>query len=220
MSQLGHLLWWKIAEGVELDYDTLGELLKGTGVGGPARPLPVDVFRRVTGPDVKRFYTWEGGTVEVTLAPVDSRNEQMLQRHIVGTVKNSAGVVQSIKKMGDVAFYKPPRNQHSKARMRVVPGVALFPGFAQDFAHFVRSEYDKGLQGALNGQAVRRVVRACLADQKAVHLGGPYFIEHLRLGDTLRGLFERLGEDSFMHVVQLEDLPAHRELLRAWGWEA
>lgn len=214
VGQLGHLIWWRVGE-IELDHDTLAGLLEGTGVSGPPRPNPADVFRRVTGKEVLKSYPLETDTLECTLAPVESKTDSVLMRHMVGTVKNSAGVVQLVRKIGDVAFYRPPRRQPSKARLRVVPGSDLYPSQAEDFARFVRAEYDNGVKGALDGQAIRRVVRLILAEEQAVYLGGTYFVEHLQQGEVLRALFERLGDDSFMHVVKLEDTPEHRQVV--WG---
>lgn len=209
---LGHLMWWRVVGDVELDFDTLGSLLAGTGLAPNHRPVPADVFRRVCGL-TKVHPLGDDRTVELSLAPVESKVPSMVVRHMVATVRNDANVVQSAVKVGDVAFYKPPRGQHSKARLRVVPATAQYRDQAEDFARYIRAEYDKGVKGALDSQAIRRVIRTHLANQDAIYLDGPYFIKDESQCAGLEGLFDALGEASFMHVVPLLDTPAQREFL-------
>lgn len=207
---LGHLVWWKVAGEVNLDFDTLGSLLAGTGVAPNHRPVPADVFRRVCG--LTRAYPLEDRTVELSLAAVDSKVPSMYVRHLVATVRSEGNDVQFVK-VGDVAFYKPPRGQHSKARLRVVPATAQYREQAEDFARYLRTEYDKGVKGAVDSQAIRRAIRLHLANQEAIYLDGPYYIKDESQCADLEGLFDALGEGSFMHVVPLLDTPKQREFL-------
>jgi len=214
MSELmGHLVWWKVTNGVDMDFDQLTALLAGTGIDPPNhRPVPIDVFRRVSG--LTRTYPLEGDdTLELMLAKVESKVTSMMSRHMVATVRNGAGVVQVVRKVGDVAFYKPPRRQHSKARLRVIAGGGPHAEHAQDFAQYVRAEYDRGVKGAVDSQAIRRLIRTHLATHGAVYLDGPYFIENEEQCAGLESLFSALGEGSFMHVVPLLDTPKQREFV-------
>lgn len=210
---LGYLLWWKVAMNVDIGHDTVSTLLKGTGATLPSRPIPVDVFRRLT-TDLKKTYPLDGDrSLEMSLAPVDSHNDSMMLRHLVGTVRNSGNVVVWVGKVGDAAFYKPPRGQHSKARLRVLANASSYTDQGEDFANLIRAEYQRGVRGALDSQAIRRVVRSCLAHHKAVYLDGPYFTENGIQCEALGPLFDALGKDSFMHTVPLVDTPAQRAFL-------
>lgn len=207
MEHFGHLVWWKVAEHSELDHDTLTRILAGTAAPIPARPLPIDVFRRLN--SAKRSYPVGELTLDLTLAAVESKSEKVIARHIVGTVHNDAGVNQEIQKLGDVAFYRPPRGQNSKARLRVVPLVqTAYRQEAADFAAYLRAEYERGIKGALDAQALRRVVRGYLARRGAIYLDGPYFMQ--TTCEDLAGLFAALGGSSFMHTVPLPDTPEQR----------
>jgi hypothetical protein len=211
---LGHLLWWTVGE-VDLDLDRLERVLDGTGVTLPTRPIPMDVFRRVTG-SAKSTVEVPDGELVLTLFDVDAPSEKMLVKHIVGTVYDEKRVTKVIRKAGDVAFYYPPRGKNAKARMRVAP-VAPFEGWAgpvRAFAAQLQQAYENGVRGALDGQAVRRLIRAHLTKVKALYLDGPYYVQTLHETEAvLRPLFGALGEDSFYHTVPLPDLDRHRKLL-------
>jgi hypothetical protein len=212
---LGYLLWWKVGSGTT--HADVEAALGSTDIPLPTRPLPHDVFRRVTG-NAQLNFDVEAGDLELTAVPVDSTSDKMLVRHIVGTVRDNRGVTQLIRKCGDVAFYYPPRGKNSKARMRVAPMVPLedWAQPVQDFARHLQAEYEHGIKGGLDGQAVRRLIRAHLARQGALYLDGPYFVKLDALPSTelpLRHLFATLGKDSFMHAVPLPDEDRHREFL-------
>lgn len=211
MNQLGHLMWWKVSD-LTLDQDALYQALVDTKLGATHRPSPIDVFRRITR-EMKGTYPLEGGdTLEIAAVHVDASSDKMLTRHLVGTVTNDRGVVQAIRKVGDATFYKPPRGQHSKARLRIV-AMGPFPREAEIFASQMRTAYDEGVQGFVTGQAVRQLVRKYLAKQGAIYLGGPYFIERPEQAEALVPIFKALGERSFMHIVPLVDTPEQREFL-------
>lgn len=215
---LGNLIWWKVVDDIGLDHHRLTELLAGTDIGVPAAPIPIDVFRRLS--NVKRTFPLSNdestrersGVLECTLATVESRNPSMLVRHMVGTVKRD-GMVRSIDRIGDVAFYKPPRGKHSKARMRIVVG-KQHQEAAQQYAGLLRETYERGVKGALDSQAVRRVVRGYLAEHGAVYLDGPYFCEQESVIQALSTLFSSIEEGgSHMHTVPLVDTPAQRAFI-------
>lgn len=208
---LGHLIWWSVSGQASITLDALDSVLADTGVPVPSRPLPIDVFRRLTG-EAKKTYPLEIHTLEITVAKVESKTDSMLVRHMVGTVKSNAGVVQTVRKLGDVAFYKPPRGQQSKARMRVLPD-AEWPHETADFVAYLHAEYRRGVQGTVDAQGIRRVVRNYLANQGAIYLDGPYFITSDAPYEALRPLFGLLGKDSNVHVVPLPDTPEQQAWL-------
>lgn len=212
MSTLGTLIWWSVG-GVDLTYDDLEQALAGSGVSRPARPIPVDVFRRLM--TTEHRVTDEGG-LDLTYAfhEVGSASAKMLTYHLVGTQRVD-GVKVKVQRVGEIVFYKPPRGEHSKARIRIVPG--SFPDewaeTARDWIGWMRSTYHDGVAGALDGQAVRRIVRGYLASAGSVYVGGPYFHHSERLGG-LEALFERLGSDSFWHEVPVPDDEYQRTFLQ------
>lgn len=208
---LGHLVWWRVTEPLNLDHATLSRVLASVGIPAPRKAIPIDVFRRLTSNTRKTYALDEGSTLECTLAIVQSGNDKTLNRHMVGTVRDGGGATKNIMKIGDVAFYKPPRGQHSKARLRVVSAIGPFGAQAADFAACLRSEYESAVRGAVDTQAIRRIVRAHLAEQGAVYLDGPYFVT--ARCEALEALFEAIGGGSFMHTVPLVDSPAQREFV-------
>ena len=220
-DNLGYLLWWKVGE-VNLDHDQLEQALAGTDIPLPARPIPHDVFRRITGSASAKFDLADadaGDTLELTLVPIDSRSDKMLLRHLVGTHKSQTGTPRVVRKVGDVAFYYPPRGKNSKARMRVTLVPSIIEQWQQgvtEFAEHLRQAYAQGVKGVLDGQAIRRLIRAHLAKHKALYLDGPYFLQDKDLGEVtapLVTLFEALGEDSYMHHVPLPDRHRDKEYL-------
>lgn len=211
MTDLGHLLLWRVGGEVNVDYDTLTKVLKDTGITLPPKPLPVDVFRRLS--SLTRTYPIPDSSdvIECSLATVDSKNDNLLLRHIVTSVKHD-GIALRHTKGGDVAFYFPPRGQWSKARMRVLTG-GEYPEQAEQFGQVIREQYDKGVKGALEAQTIRRLVRTYLAERKALYLEGPYFIEYANSVSGLKPLFDLLGEDSYLHSLPVPDTPQQRAFL-------
>ena len=208
---LGYLIWWKVGD-VDLDHDQLEKVL-AADIPLPPRPIPIDVYRRVTGPKTIGRYDLSDSEhyLELSLVPIDAKSDKMSTRHIVGTMKTHTGQPVLVRKAGDVAFYKPPRGKNSKARMRVttIPPLEGWAGPVGEFADQLRFEYEQGVKGVLDDQAIRRLIRAYLTrEQHAVYLDGPWFIEGERGRDAriaLEPLFEALGEDSFIHSVPLPD---------------
>lgn len=223
---LGYLMWWKIVGQVDMTFDDLAGLVADTEAVPHHRPIPADVFRRICG--MTKAYPLDsppsplgsGATLEMSLHKVDAKVSSMMARHMVATVRNDANVVQAVAKAGDLAFYKPPRGQHSKARLRVVALGGPYAEQASDFARDIRAEYDRGVKGAVDSQAVRRVIRAYLAAQGAIYLDGPYFMKDEAQCAGLERLFSALGGGSFMHVVPLLDSPEQRAFVERYTEEA
>lgn len=212
MTQLGHLLWWRVGE-VNLTHEDLERVLKGTGIPVPARPIPIDVFRKMT-TTTKALYTLERGLdLECTIAPVASTSDKMLVHHMVGTLKRG-NVTEMVRKLGEVVFYKPPRGQHSKSRLRIVPQPPGMWGKEVDaFVALLRQQYDEGVKGALDGQAIRRIVRAHLAAREVRYVDGPYFFENRNQVAELEPLFSALLDDSFIFDVPIEDTERNRAFI-------
>lgn len=209
---LGHLLWWTITE-TTMPYPVVHRTLLCGNIAPPARPLPVDVFRRLTGPRIKRIYPVEDHVLECTLAPVDTRGDSLMTRHMVATVKNQQGVTQAVRKIGDVAFRKPARGKPEKGRMRVVPSGDFYPEQTQAFAAWLRAEYDRGVAGELDAQALRRLVRAHLSRIGAVWVNGLYYLDKRDSADALKPLFALLGESGFLHIAPLVDTDEQRRFV-------
>ena len=208
---LGYLAWWSVGE-VRLNHDDLASAFEGTGVPLPSRPIPIDVFRRLTTTGMKRFGIGVHHTLDVTLAVVPASSDKMLTHHVVGTLKNNeTNAVEMVRKVGEVVFYKPPRGQHARSRIRVVPftGGLWDPEVAQ-FCEWFRREYDRGVKGAVDSQAIRRLIRGHLAAQGALYLGGPYFCTSEEQISGLVPLFDMLGQDSYLAMVAVEDSDSAR----------
>lgn len=212
MTQLGHLLWWKVGA-VNLTHADLAAALKGTGIEAPKRPIPVDVFRKMTS-TTKALYTLDDGLdLECTIAKVESGSDKMLVHHLVGTLKRGQ-VTEMVRKIGEIVFYKPPKGQHSKARLRVVPQPpGRWDKEVEAFVASLRQQYDEGVKGALDGQAIRRLVRAHLARTGVVYVDGPYFFESRVQVADLEALFAALGDNSFMFDVPIMDIERNRAFL-------
>lgn len=210
---LGYLLWYRVT-GCELDYAAAEGLLKKDGVL-PAKPVPIDVFRRITGQGTTGRYALPTFNLELSIAVAKAPNDSMLVRHIVGTVVDGEGVTQMVRKVGDVVFHKPPRGKPSKARMRVSleVGQEEWQEAVAAYVKILKHRYTTGVAGTLDVQAIRRIVRNCLAGAGALYLDGPYFVLDTERLAPLRRLFELLGEDCFMHSVPLPDAQEHRGLL-------
>ena len=209
---LGNLTWWKIYD-TDMPHQVLCSTLGDDTVSAPAQPLPVDVFRRVTGSRIKKIYALEdSANLEITLATVDARGDTLLLRHMVGTLRNKRGATVKISKLGDVAFHKPPRGHPTQWRLRVVPG-SEFPDQTADFAADLRASYDRGVKGSLDAQALRRVVRSHLSKMGATYLEGPYLLDTKVDYSPLERLFQALGPDGFMHTVPLVDTPQQRAFI-------
>lgn len=213
MDALGWLVWWRVGS-VALTPKAAEVMMSELGLAAvkqPSHVAPIDAFRRLGGKSAT--YTLpDGHDVSLDLYPAESQ-DTMLVRHIVRTVKRD-GVNVQISRVGEVAFYKPPRGKPSKARVRVQVGKTSDPQVAP-FAETLRKEYDRALT-YLDDQAGRRLVRSYLASVSAVWLGGPYFIAKEDDADRLLLLFDRLGGTSWCHSVMLNDTPYHRAVVAGW----
>jgi hypothetical protein len=186
----------------------------------PAAPIPIDVFRRLS--TVSETYDLEDErTVLLDLHTAKSQNT-MLVRHIVRTVRTD-GVVESATRVGEAAFYRPPKGKPERARMRVT----VYPEGLEDapqieaFGDRLRVEYRRGLE-ALDPQAVRRLVRAYLSQVGAVYMNGPYFLTELADVERLEKLLDIVGGGSTAMTIPVVDDEPRRRLIaeaRAAGEE-
>lgn len=208
---LGYLTWAHVA-GSDVSLDAVTGLLDGVEL--PAMPLPIDVFRRITGSQATNRYTV--GDEDVILSAVKVKSpDGMAVRDLVMTVSDSKGVAKSITRVGTAVFYKPPPNEHGKARLRLEKH-AVEQGYDDVVAAYVeglRHKYETGVAGQLDNQAVRRLVRRHLANKKALYLGGPYFTLELEAVTPLRPLFDLLGPESVLHSVPMPNRTEDRLLL-------
>lgn len=202
---IGYLFWWRVGS-VALTHDELEAALAPSGAKMPTRPIPVDVYRRLT----RR--TWADTGLTLSLEPVKA-STKLIHHHIVATVRE-AGAVQEVLKVGEATFYVPPRQQHSKARARFATVPSPFIEASDQFVQELRHEYDKGVKGSVDGQTVRRAIRSVLGSEHfALYLDGPYFTTTLAPVKMLQGLFDLLGEDSLLHAVPIDASPANAQLI-------
>lgn len=220
MEFIGQLVWWGVGSPT-IDGHELQALLAAVGVSvPPPKPIvPADAFRRLTG-DSKRSYTLGTGE-KVTLDLHPARSQQtMLVRHIVRTVKRG-NVVVAADRVGDCAFYKPPKGQNERARMRVTPHPpegAVDQRQIEAFCSELREEYRRALT-FLDPQAIRRLVRQYLSTVHALYLDGPYFLPEDEDAERLCDLLERIGGGSTCHVVPVVDDQRRRAMVTT-GLEA
>ncbi len=194
---LGYLVWWRVADTM-LDQDTATAIADKLGIPAPARPIPVDVFRRLAGTDFARRVRHD--TTRVELHPAKSQTT-MLVRHIV-THTYRKGVPLAHERVGEAVFYKPPRKQPWKARMRVTMDNPEDDWLAK-YAEQLRVEYQRGLN-AFDAQGVRRLVRAYLSRVHALLIDGVYFLREPEHVDNFTWLFEQLGGDCRCHAVTVD----------------
>lgn len=212
MRSLGWVLLWQIGDG-NLHVPLAG-LADIPGIELPDRPIPIDVYRRVTGSSSVLRTRLEDGELEVRTANAESPSDKMLIRHLIATVAER-GVAKRVERVGDAAFYKPPRGKNSKARMRVTVTTTdpLIKQQVEAYANELRTRYSEGVTGHLDAQAVRRLVRRHLARIGALYLGGPYFVLDRDGCEALRPLFDDLGEAGMLHLFPLPDTPEERAFL-------
>lgn len=212
---LGYVTWWTVGEPTITDGELREHVMElMPEVKPPAAILPQDAFRRMTGEAGVRRYTGsdDGIVRELSLQEV-SAPKSMMSRAILLTLTKD-GRRQSVDRVGDVVFYRPPRNEHHKARIRVTAVQGLAGSERQLFdlyANGVRAEYDRALHH-LNGQAVRRIVRAYLAAIEAELLGGPYLVTSRADVERLHELLDRVGNASCRYVAVSDD-DVNRHLL-------
>lgn len=217
---LGTLCWWSVNGDPNISDHDLAGLVRETipEVKPPATILPVDAFRRMTGGEATAHSYTIGAEprdqlITLSLANVTAPQKTMLNRAILRAVASSDGVQQRVDKVGDLVFYKPPRGQHDKARVRVtlVPGITglLDVDRIRAYGDTLRNEYRRAVKH-VNGQAVRRIVRAYLTAIGAVPMDGPYFIEEVEDADRLREFLVRVGNCRCTHFV-IDDRPWHRD---------
>jgi hypothetical protein len=216
MDYLGYLVWWRVGSPQVRLTDAERMMVElGFDIPPPNPILPIDAFRRLTG-EARNAYPLddEGRTVTLELHNATSPHTMVI-RHIVRTVKKD-GVTESVGKVGDCAFYKPPRGQNHRARMRVTVFPEALPDVAQvnAFAGGLRSEYDRALN-YLDPQATRRLVRQYLRSAGAVYLDGPYFLKQEAHAVGMERFFNWLGDGGRCHVVPVVDDPRVRQMLSA-----
>jgi hypothetical protein len=209
MEFLGYLVWWRVSN-VVVPHSLAEKMMRELGfeIPPPNPVLPIDAFRRLTGEARAGYDLDDQHTASLELHKAESQ-DTMLVRHIVRTVKRN-GVTVSIDKVGDAAFYKPPRGKPSKARMRVT--VHDKTTEVEAFGASLRNEYDLALK-YLDAQALRRLVRQYLTSVDALYLDGPYFLQQEAHVVGLERLFERLGPDSRCQVLPVADDPRARRML-------
>ncbi len=194
---LGHLVWWRVAD-TSMDADTATAVAEKLDIKPPIRPAPVDVFRKLAGTDYARR---QGHTTErLQLHPAESQHT-MLVRHIVKHVYRN-GVPQAHDRVGEAVFYKPPRQQPSKARLRVTMNDPNDEWLAP-YGDKLRAEYAHGLT-RFDEQGVRRLVRAYLNRVHALLVDGVYFLREQEHADNMMWLFEQLGGDCRCHCVTVD----------------
>lgn len=203
---LGYLVWWRVAD-TTLDQDTATAIADKLGIAPPARPAPVDVFRKLAGsPFAKRI----GEVVtEIQLHPAKSQRT-MLVRHVVKHVYDN-GIPVSHDRVGEAVFYKPPRDKPSKARLRVTMDDPSDEWLAP-YVGQLREEYQRGLT-AFDSQGVRRLVRSYLSAVQALHVDGVYFLREKEHADDMVWLFNQLGGDCRCHETMLLDNHVTRKML-------
>lgn len=214
MDYLGYAAWWSV--GAVSIPRAQAEALLGDlqlAVPPPKEILPHDAFRRLTS-EMRRTYPLEDAEVELTLHNAPGPDTMMV-RHIVRTV-TSGGIVRSADKVGDCAFYRPPRGQNHRARMRVTVFPEALPdrGEVEEFAAALRAEYDRALT-MLDAQAIRRLVRNFLRSAGALYASGVYLLREETHVQALEDLFQVLGPECEFHAVPLTDDPRSQRLFGA-----
>lgn len=219
MQIIGTVVWWSIGVATVTDAElraAVEQYLPGTAP--PAAVLPVDAFRRLTGPSgAQAEYVLVGQldkpVQEAELSLLKAKSQKtMLVRALVRTVRED-GVNKNVTKVGDVVFYKPPRNEHHRARLRVtlqadgLPDEDLIKGFAEE----LRREYDTALS-TMDAQAVRRLVRAYLSNVHALPLGGPYFVPDEGSAKRLVEFLQHIGGNKTI-TLPVVDVPEARLLI-------
>lgn len=202
MIDLGHLVWWRVPESTTLSLTAAHEALSGVDL--PAPPAPIDVFRRITGTNAssrrygdRLFQVYEG----------PAASEKVMTRHIVEMVHPKGTGT----RVGDAAFYKPPRGEHKKARFKVT--LRTKDPDLVDYAEGLKRQYAEGVAGTLDVQAVRRVIRNHLLKVGGLYLEGPWYVQRTEAVMPLFGLFDLIGDDSFLHGVPFPDTEGNRAFL-------
>lgn len=219
MAYLGALVWWSVGS-PNIDGRALPALLASVGIDvPPPRPIvPADAFRRLTG-DSKRSYSINPGErITLDLQPAQSQ-KTMLVRHIVRTVKADKVTI-SADRVGECAFYKPPKGAPQRARIRITPYPSGAPDTEQieQFCDELRQEYERALR-YLDPQAIRRLVRQYLTNVNAIFLGGTYFVPDEDDAMRLCELLDALGGGSKCWTTPVVDDAERRAMVTA-GIEA
>lgn len=203
---LGHLVWWRVV-GASLNLATAEEA--DLGLDLPSRPLPHDVYRRVTG-NATMTFTLVEDEATLSCAPVKSTSAKVIDRDIVLTSVTPSGKPWVV---GHATFYYPPRGKNSKARFRVSTTRKDIPEL-QQFASQLREDWVTGLGGLLDEQGIRRLARTHVL-KRGLYLDGPYFVRDEETVAPLRLLFTLLeGEgDCFVHSTPMVDTPENRTFL-------
>lgn len=211
MKWLGYLTWWSVGS-PSVSLTEVNAIIEELDMRAPSpNPvIPVDAFRRITSSAKKEYTRPDGAHVTLDLQPKRSQNT-MLVRAIVQTVRINGVSVQA-GAVGECAFYKPPRGQSHRGRMRVTTTPSVDPE-VEEFAEQLRQEYKVALN-VFDPQAVRRTVRQYLAVKQAVYLGGPYFLPRLEDAQKLALFLDRVGGGSQCNIVPVIDDEERRAMLQ------
>lgn len=213
MDYLGQLVWWSIGT-PSLRGGDVGPMLADLQIEiPPPKPIvPADAFRRLTGSSRHEYELEDGRQITLDLHTAGSQRT-MLVRHIVRTVREN-GIVMRAERVGEAAFYRPPKGQPQRARMRVTVYPEKLPDREQveTFASELRAEYERALN-YLDPQAMRRLVRQYLAFVSALYLNGPYFVPRPDDAERLLELLRRLGGGSQSLTVPVVNDEPRRQMI-------
>ncbi len=193
----------------------------------PVATKPVDAFKRAT-TEVNDFeypmpdHATTGRIAHVLVRDVDS-NSEVIIRHLIREVRDSAGQRLSYARIGTATFHRPVQ----EASGRVRPGSERF-AFKVDNASLEPAEreamqvlvdeagrrYDRYVN-YLDGQKIRSMVRAFLFDIGALQVKPSVYFVHVSRTDELEKLKEvvdGLGSSS-LHLMPVIDLPSQRTMV-------
>lgn len=220
MKVIGTVLWWSVSNDAAATDAELRALVEQhlPGIAPPSAVLPVDAFRRLTGPEgAQDEYVVVGQlnkpvqTATLGLLPAKAQ-KTMLVRALVRTVREE-GVNKSVDKVGDVVFYKPSPGH--KARLRITLQADKLPDKDQiaAFAAELRTEYDRALTQR-DPQTVRRLIRSFLASVHALPLGAMYFVPEEDAVERLKALLNAVDGTTTTIAIPAVDVPEVRRMLR------
>jgi hypothetical protein len=201
---IGSLVWWSIPDAASLSTSALSQLVGELALNAPgvSRP-PVDTFRRLSS-SASTAYELDDAHITLDLRTVPSQST-MLVRHVVRSERRD-GTLVSARRVGDFAFYKPPRDQPERARVRATPMPGDLPDREQieSFVKSLRVAYKDALR-TIDSQALRRTVRAFLRNADATYMDGPYFVPNEEDAERLSKLLDSVEGCVSWHLGVLDD---------------
>lgn len=204
---LGTYFWYRASDPTVTMTDllTIGAQVGMDDTALPRQILPIDVFRRLSGPSgPSASYTLNSDlSVRLTLRPV-KETRTMLSRVVTRTLFEH-GRATDRKEVADFVFYTPPRGEISKSRVRAtLRNLTDLPDKdkVERFAQALRDEYKRGLE-FLDAQGVRRLVRMHLANSHALSIDSVYFLPDPEPANQLCYLLDRVG-NSRGHQVRAD----------------